>query len=217
MEIRTAEIQDRVNYMIEIGIPKNLIETLKISQPTLWHKEEVFKKIEELKKLGFTDPVKMIISLPQIFGYNIEGIQGKIEKLKKLGFTDPVKMIISSPSILGFSIEKNIKPKLAILRKMIDKYTLPYTAVSLMESSPLFFSSKRDKIWVLIRILSSKLWADIDIMTRVSKLLGQNLESVLITNIANPNLTTIKELIQKSREVKVKHNTKEKEIIIRDQ
>ena len=181
IDIRTEEIQDRIRYMLEIGIPKSLIEIIRVLKPTLFHKEEVFKKIEALKKLGFADPVKMITSLPAILGYNIE---------------------------------KNIEPKLTILIKMIGKYNLPYTAVSLMESNPLFFSSKRDKIWILIRILSTKLWSDINIKTRVSQLLNQNLESVFIANIENPNLVSIKELIQESKKVKAKYSTKEKRIII---
>ncbi len=119
--------------MIEIGLPRDLIEALKVSNPTLFHKEETYKKIESLKKLGFADPVKMIVSLPAIFGLNIKSMEEKIESLKKLGFADPVKMIVSLPALLGLNIEKNIEPKLTILMKMIQKYDLPYTAIYLME------------------------------------------------------------------------------------
>ncbi|MBC7503903.1 hypothetical protein H7169_02945 [Candidatus Gracilibacteria bacterium] len=176
--------------------------------------DSIGDKIEALKKFGFLDPIKMIVSLPPILGYNIESIGDKIEALKKFGFLDPVKMIVSFPPILGYNIEKNIKPKLVLLIKMIQKYNLGYTAVSLMESNDLFFCSKRDKIWVLVRILSTKSWDDIKIKARVSQLLSQNLESVVLANIEHPNLKTIKELIQKSKEVKVKYGTEEKKKII---
>jgi hypothetical protein len=63
-------------------------------------------KISGLRELGFSDPLKMITSLPTILGYSIDSIRGKLDDLRQLGFADPVKMITSLPAILGYSRER---------------------------------------------------------------------------------------------------------------
>ncbi|MBC7503453.1 hypothetical protein H7169_00580, partial [Candidatus Gracilibacteria bacterium] len=102
--------------MLEIGIPKDLIEAIRILNPTLLHKERIYNKIEALKKFGFLDPIKMIVTFPSILNYNIESIGDKIEALKKFGFLDPIKMIVSSPPILSYNIE-SIGDKIDALKK----------------------------------------------------------------------------------------------------
>jgi hypothetical protein len=119
LSVRTEEIQDRIAYLVQIGISKEAVAKIQSTRPTLYHKELIHEKIEELRKLGFSDPVKMIVSSPAILGLSIEeNIKVKIEELRKLGFSDPVKMIVSSPAILGLSIEENIKVKIEELRKL---------------------------------------------------------------------------------------------------
>jgi hypothetical protein len=111
-------------------------------------------------------------------------------------------MIVSFPPILSYNIEKNIQPKLEILSYFITKYNPPYTHIQLMEYSSLFFSSKRDKFWILIHILHSRNWSDLDSMARISTLLSQNLECVILAFNSNPNITTLTELIILSRKFK---------------
>lgn len=164
--------------------------------------ENIKKRIEELRNLGFKDPVKMIMSSSTILNYNIKSIKKKIEELKNIGFEDPVKMITSFPAILELSIEKNIQPKVEILSYFTTKHKLLYTNIQLMEYNGLFFSSKRDKFWILIRILCSKNWSELDNISKISTLLSQNLECVILAHHNNPNITTLTELITLSKEFK---------------
>ena len=68
--------------------------------------ETITCRLADLRGLGFTDPVKMITTMPAILGYAIDNIRGKISDLRGLGFTDPVKMITSLPAILGYARER---------------------------------------------------------------------------------------------------------------
>ncbi len=71
-----------------------------------------------------------------------------------------------------------------------------------MNSNVLFFSSKRDKIWIFLRILSEKNWKDKENMKKVSQLLSQKLEQVIFTHSVFPNISSIAELISKSNSLK---------------
>ena len=59
--------------------------------------ETITCRLADLRGLGFTDPVKMITTMPAILGYAIDNIRGKISDLRALGFADPVKMITTLP------------------------------------------------------------------------------------------------------------------------
>ena len=78
--------------------------------------DNIDAKIAGLKERGFTDPQKMIASLPAILGLakkkSFDNIDAKIAGLKERGFTDPQKMIASSPAILGYGFD-NIDAKIA--------------------------------------------------------------------------------------------------------
>ena len=84
-----------------------------------------------------------------------------------------------------------------------------------MESNALFFTSKRDKLWVLIRILSEKKWIDINNIHKVSRLLSQNIEQVIMTHLSYPNIASIAELIARSRHLKKSTETTTEQIKLR--
>ena len=117
-EERSFVVTEREQALIALGFTQNCIDTIRANVcNTLWKSAEVRKKIEDLKALGFADPVKMITSQPAILGYTIENIQRKIEDLKALGFADPVKMITSLPAILSYAIE-NVQGKIEALKAL---------------------------------------------------------------------------------------------------
>lgn len=106
------------------------LKNIKKYRPTLWPVELFDSKIADLRKAGFDNPVKMIVSLPPIFSHSFINIKDKIVGLKRLGFKDPVKMISVMPPILGYSVGK-IKRKISGLRKLgFDE------SVGMIESRP---------------------------------------------------------------------------------
>jgi hypothetical protein len=135
-----TEVQARTADLLNAWFSKEWIENtaLKISN-TLWLSS--WSKIEELKALGFTNPIRLITLFPGILVLSIDkNIKPKIEKLKALGFTDPVALITSSPAILGLSIDKNIKPKIEKLKAL--GFTDP---IRLIASSPKILDLSIDK------------------------------------------------------------------------
>ena len=153
-EYRT-EIQTRLQELLESWFSQEWVDKIstETNNITLWISP--WEKIDELKKLGFTNPIKLITSSPAILGYSIENnITPKIDELKKLGFTNPMKLITSLPAILGYSIEDNITPKVKIAKKIIwnDK-----VAIDLLEKAPEIIGTKIDKSWTILRWLKM-LW-----------------------------------------------------------
>jgi mTERF len=107
-----------INSYLELGFTIRFLEKEAVDNLLMRMKRSNIK-IDELKALGFENPVKMITSLPAILGYSIkENIQPKIDELKALGFENPVKMITSLPAILGLSIKENIQPKIDELKAL---------------------------------------------------------------------------------------------------
>ena len=102
--------------------------------------ETITCRLADLRGLGFTDPVKMITTMPAILGYAIDNIRGKISDLRGLGFTDPVKMITSSPAILGLAID-NIRGKISDLRGL--GFTDP---VKMITSLPAILGYARERL-----------------------------------------------------------------------
>ena len=96
----------------------------------LWSIESYKEKVQGLTARGFTNPQKMITSLPTILGYSFDNIDEKIQGLTARGFSDPQKMITSLPTILGYSFE-NIDRKIRHARRLgVDVYTYAaYTPV----------------------------------------------------------------------------------------
>ncbi len=79
--------------------------------------EEVEKRADYLKKIGFSDEgIERFRMLRPTF-FDIQIVVEKIADLKALGFTNPEKMITSSPVILALAID-NIKQKIADLKAL---------------------------------------------------------------------------------------------------
>ena len=96
------DAEARYNCLLSLGFDEDsatkVFETVQL--PAI---DNIRGKLDDLKALGFENPVKMITSLPAILGYAIDNIRGKLDDLKALGFENPVKMITSSPAILGYA------------------------------------------------------------------------------------------------------------------
>ena len=150
--IRGPELQKREDALTTAGFSPAFISDLRESKATLYTEENITQKITDLKALGFTDPTKMITSLPAILGLNIENITQKITDLKALGFTDPTKMITSSPTILGLNIE-NITRKFGTLENIFQLYGMPIDAKEFVESNLSVLGTKIDKLWIVARAL----------------------------------------------------------------
>src|SRR3989338_2606715 len=115
-EIKAQEINKRRSGLLSMGFGQSWIDSLQESRPTLYAPEVVRGHIDGLSQRGFTNPNKMIESLPAILGYAFENIDAKLEGLRQRGFSNPHKMIESSPAILGLAFE-NIDAKLEGLRQ----------------------------------------------------------------------------------------------------
>src|SRR3989339_389520 len=111
-EENATEILARENLLLSLGFSQDWINKLKVDNPTLCSEEIINSKIQGLTKRGFSNPKKMIESLPAILSYAFENIDDKLAGLTERGFSNPKKMIESLPAILGLAFE-NIDDKLA--------------------------------------------------------------------------------------------------------
>jgi hypothetical protein len=174
------------------------------------HRGEPELKGEEIGKrrghlIGLDFPADWVDSLvevrPTLFAP--EFVNNHITGLTELGFTNPNKMIESFPAILSYSLEENIKPRVQLLNRLITVYQLPFSATSLVEQDPFLFSSKIDKILVLVRILREyKVRPPAPNTNIMRSLLHLNLESVLVAlNEPPKEHETIEDFIKRARSV----------------
>ena len=151
--------------------------------------------------------------------YSSVALENHIEDLKTRGFSNPIKMIESSPTILGYNLEENIKRRVKLLSRLITLYQLPFSAISLMEQDSFLFSSKIDKILVLVRILREYKVMRYELTDKVmNQLLHTNLECTLIAldSPSHPN-EKIEDLIRRSKSIsRQKLPREEKRRIIKD-
>ena len=110
-EIRHDELIKREEFLRQIGFFDNDIEGIKKERPTLYDVQNIKQKIEDLKELGFSDPNKMITSLPAILGLNIENIKRKLSTIVMIFNLysieiDPIDFIQSNLSLLGTKLDK---------------------------------------------------------------------------------------------------------------
>ena len=111
-----GEREKRESYLKDIiGFSQEKIDKLKEKTPSLCSIKSIIEKVNGLKDRGFTNPNKMIESLPSILGLAFENIDAKISGLKDRGFTNPNKMIESLPPILSYGFE-NIDTKISGLK-----------------------------------------------------------------------------------------------------
>ena len=209
------ETQSRTQALLESWFSQEWIDKIstKTNNITLWKSPS--EKIDELKTLGFTNPIKLITSSPAILGYSIEdNIKPKITELKTLGFTNPIKLITSSPTILNLSIENNIKPKVKIAKKIIwnDK-----VAIDLLEKAPEIIGTKIDKSWTILRWLKMLWLLNEEIITYYKSINIGESESFIIAVDSlrweeNVTITQLRREIKKYK--KIWDKKKRKEVIL---
>ena len=209
--VRAEEVARRQSHLLGLGFPQEWISSLMIERPTLYDSIVIDDHILGLRERGFSDPNKMIQSLPAILGYAFENIDDKIAGLKKRGFSDPNKMIQSLPAILGYAFE-NIDRRIRLIGSIISLYHVPFTTVHLMENQNALFSSKIDKIVVLARVLRKTAQDPEEVSNSViNRLLFSNLEDVLIVidMLRDGEGISTSELLNRVKEIKAAGYTKE--------
>ncbi len=68
------ELIKREECLLSCGFSKKMVEKLKDTRPSLYKKEVIDSKIAGLKERGFSNPQKIIETLPAIFGYRFDNI-----------------------------------------------------------------------------------------------------------------------------------------------
>lgn len=184
--IRAEEILARRNAFIKEGFTPAWINALQIQKPTLYAPSVLTNHLAGLTEQGFTNPNKMIESLPAILGLAIDNIRGRVN----------------------------------LFNRLLNLYQLPFTSVYLMEHDSFLFSSKIDKIIVLVRVLKEYNVNPLEITdSLLQRLLRSNLEDTLIAlkNRTSPN-EHIDGLMRRTRSVKRQKLPKEeKRRIIKDE
>ncbi len=135
----------RRKYLEELGFSEKAISRLEAVTPKLFTKEYVDSKLAGLHARGFTDPMKILKSLPAILNLSFNNIDAKLAGLQARGFTNPTKLVISNPQILVLSLH-NIDTKLRHARR------LQSVVMPCREQLPAFlrYSSKRIRLCVRI-------------------------------------------------------------------
>ena len=217
-EIKAQEINKRRSGLLSMGFGQSWIDSLQESRPTLYAPEVVRGHIDGLSQRGFTNPNKMIESLPAMLGYAFENIDAKLEGLRQRGFSNPHKMIESLPAILGLAFE-NIDRRLKMFNKLISHYGLNFDAIELMEGNYFLFSSKIDKMWTLPRILAEFQLGPNDADSKlIRNIVGFNLEDVLVALKNKPSGEKIADFMRRVRAIKEQKIPKaEKRRIIKDE
>ena len=83
-EIKAQEINKRRSGLLSMGFGQSWIDSLQESRPTLYAPEVVRGHIDGLSQRGFTNPNKMIESLPAILGLAFENIDRRLKMFNKL-------------------------------------------------------------------------------------------------------------------------------------
>ena len=169
-----AEREKRESYLRDtIGLSQEKLDKLKERQPHLYSIESITEKVDGLKKIGFTNPNKMIDSFPQILGLAFDNIDTKISSLKDRGFTNPNKMIDSFPQILGHTFD-NIDTKISGLK---DRgFTNPN---KMIEISPQILGLAFDNIDTKISGLKDRGFTNPNKMIEISpQILGYALDNI---------------------------------------
>ena len=208
-ELKEVVISEREDFLKEIGFQPEDIENIYSEYETLLKEDVVIEAIENLTKKGFNDPIKMISTFPPILGYSFENIDNKIKGLEERGFQDPIKMISTLPPILGYSFE-NIDKKLHLFNSIISKYSLNFSATSLIEYFPSALGNKMDKLYVVTRIMTDIYDNNNDVDEKtIFKILINNIENILIAHSELNKPINEKIFYEKLKEVKKRKYTKE--------
>lgn len=154
--IREEELIARRNAFVNNGFSVEWISALELQRPTLYSPSVVSDHLSGLTERGFSNPNKMIESLPAILGYAFE----------------------------------NIDRRLNLIGRLISLYDLPFFAPTLMEQDSALFSSKIDKMIVLVGILKEYRVNRVENTDSLLRsLLHSNLEDTLVAlkNRTSPN------------------------------
>ncbi len=213
LDLRTVPIVEkadavngRIDHFLSHGFKEEEIGHIRTAvRTTLIRPEDLDQKIKDLKERGFTDPVKMITSLPAILGYAIDNIDGKIKDLKERGFTDPVKMITSLPAILGYAID-NIDGKIKLIERVSEHFGADINPAEIIECELGILGTKIDKLWVLTRVLVEQ--NRIPTRQEVHALLFAKIEDVVLAH-SEPTSGSFANLLQRLKMRKKEGSTRE--------
>ena len=248
-KLSPEELQSRRDCLLNYGFSSEWVKEVEKIRPRLYPEERIKAKIIGMGERGFSNPIKMITTMPTILGLSFDNIDGKIAGLTERGFGNsvkmittqpailglafdnidrkiagltergfgnPVKMITSMPSILGYSFD-NIDRRLRLFRRLINLYNLELSLISIMEGNFWLFSTKIDKLIVLVRILRDYKVTE-NIESVVKNIVRINLENVLIALSEAGEGEDIKALMSRARRVKKRGLTKgEKREIIKEE
>ena len=217
-QVRADEISKRHQYLLDLGFQPEWVGALQGTRPTLYAPEVVDSHLIGLSERGFTNPIKMVESLPAILGYAFENIDAKLAGLRERGFTNPNKMVESLPAILGLAFE-NIDRRLRLFSRLVRLYELPFVPTELMEREFALFSSKIDKLLVLVRVLRDYHVTPPDLNERIiSRLVRYNLEDTLVAlSVPHNRDESILDLLNRTNSIgKQKLPKDEKRQIIQD-
>lgn len=103
--------------MLARGISREAVDEIFADKPTGYSAEQVDAHMACLQQLGFTDPLKLITTLPATLGLAPDSIRTKLDNLRTLGFTNPIALITAQPTILSYAPE-SIRTKLDNLRAL---------------------------------------------------------------------------------------------------
>ncbi len=113
-------------------------------------KQEIQSRKVDLLDAGFSADFvqKNIVIYNSLFK---RSVRETIIFLLERGFKNPVKLITSFPSILGYSLD-NIDWRLRYFCKLLKFCSSQITAQDVMESNTILWSTKREKMQILVRI-----------------------------------------------------------------
>jgi len=134
---------------------------------------EIDRKLYDLRRLGFANPIKMVATSPTILNLATENICGKISDLYALGFVDPMKIITNSPTILTYAIE-------SIRNKLSDLRTLGF----MVSSQPPILSYSIETIRTKLSDLRALGFADpVEMVVRFPTMLGCTIENGKLSDL----------------------------------
>lgn len=122
------------------AIFKDKFEKIEKKHSNLWSCDLYQTKVDLLTSLGFKDPHKIILILPEIIGFSSDNIEEKINSLKELGFNNPIKLISLCPDILVCSMYR-FKQRMEELKKFGLN-----NPIKVIQSSPRIFRISKNRI-----------------------------------------------------------------------
>ena len=122
--LHTEELKERQEAFLKAGFSDEWVERLKETRPTLYTPDILELKLSGLKDRGFSNPTKLIESLPAILGLAFDNIDRRLTLLRRLASLYNLSFSPVSLMERNFMLFSSKMDKLLVLCRIMRAYNV---------------------------------------------------------------------------------------------